>query len=201
MGHWARACTSWLVRVPRGSAARLLAHDHTAARANSEMSTLVPPQLPQEKPTNRTTPQQKLSEKPPCPPFVTRGPAPSPRPVSSPAPLRAPPRNFSKGACPLALPPPRPVRGTGESVLARSQGNHSPKKRPLLHMNFDPRLGSPLPHPCTGNWAGIRARETIGGRNRREKEKGGKTRVPLQVVLLHGPYARVLGPPPTRKGS
>ena len=82
--------------------------------------------------------------------FVTRGPAPSARLVFSPAPLRAPSRTCSKGVCPLAFPPPRPVRGTRESVLARSQGNHSPKKRPPLYMNFDPRLGSPLPHPVHG---------------------------------------------------
>ena len=31
-------------------------------------------------------------------------------------------------------------------------------------------------------------------------KKGGKTRAPPQVLLLHAPYARVLGPFPTRKG-
>ena len=73
------------------------------------------------------------------PPFCNRGPAPSARLVFGSAPLRAPSRTCSKGACPLAFPPPRPVRGTRETVLARSQGNHSPEKRPPPFFTFDPR--------------------------------------------------------------
>ena len=83
-------------------------------------------------------------------PFVTRGPAPSARLVFGSAPLRAPSRTCSKGACPLAFPPPRPVRGAREADLARSQGIHSPKKRPPPFLTPDPRLGSPLPHPVHG---------------------------------------------------
>ena len=82
--------------------------------------------------------------------FITRGPAPWDRLVRGSAPLRAPSRTCSKGACPLAFPPPRPVRGAREVVLARSQGNHSPKKRPPPFFTLDLRLGSPLPHPVRG---------------------------------------------------
>ena len=64
--------------------------------------------------------------------FIPRGSASSDRLVLGSAPLRALSRTCSKGACPLAFPPPRPFRGAGEVVLARSQGNRPPKLGPHL---------------------------------------------------------------------
>ena len=46
-------------------------------------------------------------------PFIRRGSASFLRPVFGSAPLRAPSRTRSKGACPLCFPPPRPFRGGG----------------------------------------------------------------------------------------
>ena len=90
---------------------------------------------------------RKLSLDPLCPPFSNRG------PVFNPAPLRAPSRTSSKGACHLAFPSPRPVRGTRELVLAQSQGNHFPgrkrkgREKPAYHCRFFmPRL-----HPSRGD--------------------------------------------------
>ena len=82
-----------------------------------------------------------------CPPFSNRG------PVFSPAPLRAPSRTSSKGACHLAFPSPRPVRGTRESASARSQG------KPAYHYPFFlPRLHPPRgdrDHTVLVRWRGV----------------------------------------------
>ena len=69
---------------------------------------------------------------PPGLPFVARGSAPSPRPVFSPASLRASPRSLSKGACPLDLPPPRPIRGLGSQFWLGAREIIPPKRGPSL---------------------------------------------------------------------
>ena len=55
-------------------------------------------------------------------------------------------------------------------------------------MTFDSRLGSHLlPPRARGNWAGIRAREKIGGRNRQEMSGGRPPPRPPQEPSVHNP--------------
>ena len=69
--------------------------------------------------------------------------------------------------------------------------------RALTPTASHPPIGSELPHPFPSHqaWWGIQAEES-GGEIRQENPTGF-----VGGFLLHVPYARVLGPFPTRKGS
>ena len=67
-----------------------------------------------------------------CPPLVERGSALRSAPFSAPPPFELLLEASRRGACPLALPPSRAVRGPGESVLTQVQGIIPPKSDPSL---------------------------------------------------------------------
>ena len=117
----ARPRRRWLALRPsfaRGPP-RVRAHVHLTKLRRQNKRTL---SLNRTQPLSSTSPPLSLSARP----FVTRGSAPSARLVFGSAPLRAPSRTCSKGACPLAFPPPRPVRGTRKAIGGR-KGRENPR--------------------------------------------------------------------------
>jgi len=99
-----------------------------------------------------------------------------------------------------------------EKKAARRERLFAPLRVSVLLESGAPPLAPPIAPPRSRLHPPSRRSVSTPGRRRtilhreivhtrKAGKKGGKTRAPPQVLLLHVPYARVLGPFPTRKGS
>ena len=123
-----RASTRTTAHNPHDLAPREKAPPRRQDQLDDDETTKEPP---------RSSPKTKRPRPGVLPALISLGSNPSLLPVYCSAHLPAPAGSFQKRGVP-SRPPPRALRGgRGKSFLAQVQGNHSPKKRPLLYMTFD----------------------------------------------------------------